>query len=171
VNVLVSVFWVVMPCERVGRYKRFGGTYCLDFQGWRWRPYILPKVSIHILVHPATYFYCFVRVWNLISRPQGWTWTGGVWEQGVEENIWTCVFFVTYHHCGKIKEGKIGGIRSTHGRWEMHRKFKSRKTLTEETRARQEHNVACVSVEWIHLALDKVRWWDTVNTRMNHGGP
>jgi hypothetical protein len=30
------VFWVVTPCRLVGRYQRFGGTYCLHLQGWRW---------------------------------------------------------------------------------------------------------------------------------------
>jgi hypothetical protein len=28
------VFWVVTPCELLGRYQRFGGTYCLHHQGW-----------------------------------------------------------------------------------------------------------------------------------------
>jgi hypothetical protein len=28
------VFWVVIPCGLVGRYKRFGGAYCLHLQGW-----------------------------------------------------------------------------------------------------------------------------------------
>jgi hypothetical protein len=37
----MSVFWVVTPCILVGRYQRFGGTYCLYLQGcfqiFRWR--------------------------------------------------------------------------------------------------------------------------------------
>jgi hypothetical protein len=33
--------------------------------------------------------YGFVLVWNLVSDIKGRTYTEGVWEQGVEENIWT----------------------------------------------------------------------------------
>jgi hypothetical protein len=32
-----------------------------------------------------------VWVWNLVSDIKGETKTGGVWEQGAEENIWTKV--------------------------------------------------------------------------------
>jgi hypothetical protein len=28
VNMSMLVYWVVTPCGLVGRYKRFGGTYC-----------------------------------------------------------------------------------------------------------------------------------------------
>jgi hypothetical protein len=28
------IFWVVKPCGLVGRYQRFGGTYCLHLQRW-----------------------------------------------------------------------------------------------------------------------------------------
>jgi hypothetical protein len=28
------IFWVVTPCELVGRYQRFGGTYCLHLEGY-----------------------------------------------------------------------------------------------------------------------------------------
>jgi hypothetical protein len=28
------VFWVMTPFRLVGRYQRFGGTYCLHLQGW-----------------------------------------------------------------------------------------------------------------------------------------
>jgi hypothetical protein len=30
--VSMFVFWVVTPCGRVGRYRRFGGTYCLKME-------------------------------------------------------------------------------------------------------------------------------------------
>jgi hypothetical protein len=29
VKMSMLVFWVVMPCGLVGKYQRFGGTYCL----------------------------------------------------------------------------------------------------------------------------------------------
>jgi hypothetical protein len=29
----IANFWVVMPCDLVGDYKRFGRTYSLHFQG------------------------------------------------------------------------------------------------------------------------------------------
>jgi hypothetical protein len=37
----VAVFWVVTPCSDVVGYQRFGGPYCLYFQGkmsgaWKW---------------------------------------------------------------------------------------------------------------------------------------
>jgi hypothetical protein len=41
------VFWIVMACGLVGRYQRFGRTYCLHLQG--------PDNggSIYLLVHTA----------------------------------------------------------------------------------------------------------------------
>jgi hypothetical protein len=30
------IFWVVTSCGLVGRYQRFGGTYCLHLQGWHY---------------------------------------------------------------------------------------------------------------------------------------
>jgi hypothetical protein len=35
-KISMLVFWVATSCGLVGRYQRFGGTYCLHFQGW-WR--------------------------------------------------------------------------------------------------------------------------------------
>ena len=32
---------------------------------------------------------CFVWVWNLVADIAGWQEAEGVWEHGVEENIWT----------------------------------------------------------------------------------
>jgi hypothetical protein len=29
---VVLIFWVATPCRFVGRYQRFGGTYCLHLQ-------------------------------------------------------------------------------------------------------------------------------------------
>jgi hypothetical protein len=29
----VLFFWVVTPCRLIGRYQRFGETYCLHLQG------------------------------------------------------------------------------------------------------------------------------------------
>jgi hypothetical protein len=34
--VSMFVFWVVKQCGLVCRYRRFGETYCLHLQGWRW---------------------------------------------------------------------------------------------------------------------------------------
>jgi hypothetical protein len=34
-NLLMLVFWAVTLCGLVGRYQRFGGTYCLRLQGGR----------------------------------------------------------------------------------------------------------------------------------------
>jgi hypothetical protein len=34
VKMSMLVFWVVTPCGLVGRYQRFGGTYCLYLQDW-----------------------------------------------------------------------------------------------------------------------------------------
>jgi hypothetical protein len=33
-NLSILFFWVVTPCGLVGRYQRFGETYCLRPQGW-----------------------------------------------------------------------------------------------------------------------------------------
>jgi hypothetical protein len=33
VKMLMFVFWVMTPFRLVGRYQRFGGTYCLHLQG------------------------------------------------------------------------------------------------------------------------------------------
>jgi hypothetical protein len=35
VKISMLVFWVVTPCGFVGRYKRFGGIYCIHLQGLR----------------------------------------------------------------------------------------------------------------------------------------
>jgi hypothetical protein len=35
VQMSLSAFWVVTPCELQGRYHCFGGTYCLYLQSWR----------------------------------------------------------------------------------------------------------------------------------------
>jgi hypothetical protein len=35
VKMSMLVFWIVTPCELVGRDQRFGGTYYLHLQGWR----------------------------------------------------------------------------------------------------------------------------------------
>jgi hypothetical protein len=49
---LMLSFWVVTPCGRVGRYQRFGGTYCLYFQGRRvWGSMLLWNVGIYLQVH------------------------------------------------------------------------------------------------------------------------
>ena len=32
--------------------------------------------------------YCFVLMWNLVADTEGGTQAEGVWQQGVEENIW-----------------------------------------------------------------------------------
>jgi hypothetical protein len=34
-NNVIMVFWVVTPCDFVGGYQRFGGTYRFHFQGDR----------------------------------------------------------------------------------------------------------------------------------------
>ena len=39
VNIMVTVFWDVMPCSLVSRVH-FGGTCCLDLS-WRWRQHNL----------------------------------------------------------------------------------------------------------------------------------
>jgi hypothetical protein len=45
------VFWVVMPCELLRGYQRFGGTYCLHLQViiiiiWIYRPWP-PLMGFH----------------------------------------------------------------------------------------------------------------------------
>jgi hypothetical protein len=32
VNFPMLVFWIVTPCGLIGRYQRFGETYCLHLQ-------------------------------------------------------------------------------------------------------------------------------------------
>jgi hypothetical protein len=32
-KMLMLFFWIVTPCTLVGRYQRFGETYCLHLQG------------------------------------------------------------------------------------------------------------------------------------------
>jgi hypothetical protein len=34
VYVLIFLLWIATPREFIGRYQRFGGTYCLHLQGW-----------------------------------------------------------------------------------------------------------------------------------------
>jgi hypothetical protein len=34
----VLFLWAAAPCGLVGRYKRFGETYCLCLQPWRYNP-------------------------------------------------------------------------------------------------------------------------------------
>jgi hypothetical protein len=63
VNLPSMVFWVVTPCGLVGRYQRFGDTYCLHLQGWSDRLYIvlssqrgtifLRNVGIYLKVNTA----------------------------------------------------------------------------------------------------------------------
>jgi hypothetical protein len=43
------VFWVAKPCALIGRYPRFGGTYCLHLQGWSF----LKNIDIYLQVHTA----------------------------------------------------------------------------------------------------------------------
>jgi hypothetical protein len=40
VRMAMLLFWVVTSCGLVGKYQRFGETYCLQLQGWRWRQYV-----------------------------------------------------------------------------------------------------------------------------------
>jgi hypothetical protein len=35
VNIKITVFWEVKPCNPVDFHRRFGGTYYLHIQGWR----------------------------------------------------------------------------------------------------------------------------------------
>jgi hypothetical protein len=42
-KISMLVFWVVIPCVLVGRYRHFGGTYCLHLQGYRWMQYVHPE--------------------------------------------------------------------------------------------------------------------------------
>jgi hypothetical protein len=42
IELVMLLFWVVTACELVGRYQRFGGTYC-PTQPERWRQYVSPK--------------------------------------------------------------------------------------------------------------------------------
>jgi hypothetical protein len=37
---LISLFWFLAPCRILGRWKRFGETYCFHVQGWRWRRFL-----------------------------------------------------------------------------------------------------------------------------------
>jgi hypothetical protein len=43
VKMLMLVFWVATPCVLAAKYQRFGETYCLHLQPWRWRQYVSPK--------------------------------------------------------------------------------------------------------------------------------
>jgi hypothetical protein len=47
VRMSMLLLWVVTPCELVGRYQRFGETYCLHLQGRKWKQYYPPKLQIH----------------------------------------------------------------------------------------------------------------------------
>jgi hypothetical protein len=38
-----DVLLFLEPCRLVGRYQRFGETYCIHLQGWRSRQYVSPK--------------------------------------------------------------------------------------------------------------------------------
>jgi hypothetical protein len=39
-------FWAVTPCRLVGRYQRFGETYCLLLQGWNQQDNIVRTLTI-----------------------------------------------------------------------------------------------------------------------------
>lgn len=44
-RMLMVFFWVVTPCELVGGYHRFGGTYCLIFRAEDWNSMFLRNVG------------------------------------------------------------------------------------------------------------------------------
>jgi hypothetical protein len=51
VKMLMLVYWVLTLCGPVGRYQRFGGTYCLHLHS-----IIAQKTNIYII--------CVVQVFN-----------------------------------------------------------------------------------------------------------
>jgi hypothetical protein len=80
------VFWVVMPCGLAGRYKRFGGIYCLHLQSMmeavcssernvgiylqvhttlqtRKPTLTVPKLIIHIVITVLMYH----KIWGLMK--------------------------------------------------------------------------------------------------------
>jgi hypothetical protein len=58
----IVVFWFVMPCALVGRYQRFGGTYCFNIQG----SMFLRKGGICTQVHTA------LQHWSTSTSPPPW---------------------------------------------------------------------------------------------------
>jgi hypothetical protein len=47
-NLMMLVFWVVAQCETVGRYRRFGGTYCLYLEGFKMEAACSSKTLVSI---------------------------------------------------------------------------------------------------------------------------
>jgi hypothetical protein len=47
------IFWVVTPCGLIGRYERFGGTYCLHLQGGNVYLHI-PPIRFNIGISPPS---------------------------------------------------------------------------------------------------------------------
>jgi hypothetical protein len=56
VKMLMLFFWVITSCGLVGRYQRFGGTYCLHLQA----------VSVSVrLININCYLVMFIQLWPL----------------------------------------------------------------------------------------------------------
>jgi hypothetical protein len=54
---MTMLFWVVTPCSLVCRYHRFGGTYCIPLQPWRWRYYVSSeRWNLPTSLHESTVF-------------------------------------------------------------------------------------------------------------------
>ena len=45
-------------------------------------------INVYVVTH-YNFAFCFVWVWNLVADIAGGKEAEGVWEHGVEENIWT----------------------------------------------------------------------------------
>jgi uncharacterized membrane protein YqjE len=60
VKMTMLVIWVVTPCGLVGRYQRFGQTYCLHLQvciitiAWRWEQSQILKSRLYETIKATT---------------------------------------------------------------------------------------------------------------------
>jgi hypothetical protein len=62
-TLMMMFFWVSAPCKLVGRCQRFGETYCLHLQPWRWRSK-LGCVAILVKLHTIKFSWQSAQVFS-----------------------------------------------------------------------------------------------------------
>jgi hypothetical protein len=79
VKLSMLVFWVVTPCGLVGRYQRFGRTYCLNLQPRR-------PTQTCLLVY-LTAFFSYIRHTGYLSDSGHMTMRAGVLKKSRKRDV------------------------------------------------------------------------------------
>jgi hypothetical protein len=69
VKISMLSLWVVTPCRLVSRYRRFGESYCLHLQSWRWRQYVSPKrryLRVYTATQPTRTTSTYLRLFKVL---------------------------------------------------------------------------------------------------------